>query len=106
MGAHISSKGICKAVEGIRTSANNLAAHASKLNNQTLNFEQILQEQKPKCINSCIQDSQLQLNKLLKSIENSKEDIFKDTCVNNVNIIARLRQEAITMYDITLKIHL
>ncbi|MCR6571010.1 hypothetical protein CINS5915_06840 [Campylobacter insulaenigrae] len=104
MGAHINSKGIHKTIGSIRTSANNFAAHASKLSNQTLNFEQILQSQKPKCIHSCIKNSQIQLNTLLKNIENTKENLLKNTTHNNnFKIIAKLRQEAIMMYDITLK---
>ncbi|WP_291949665.1 hypothetical protein [Campylobacter sp.] len=103
MGARINSKGIDKTIGGIRTSANNFAAYASKLNDQTLNFEQILQNQKPKCINSCIKNSQMQLNKLVKNLENNKGSIFKNTIGDDLNTIARLRQEVIMMYDITLK---
>ncbi|MCV3454396.1 hypothetical protein L8W55_06285 [Campylobacter sp. FU_520] len=103
MAAHINSKGIYKALGGIRTSANNLAAHASKLNNQSLNFEQVLQQTQPKCISTCLQSSQKQLGNLLEDIKNSKKAIIKNTHIDSANIIAKLRQEAIMMYDITLK---
>ncbi|MBX1886819.1 hypothetical protein [Campylobacter peloridis] len=103
MAAHINSKGIHNALGGIRTSANNLAAHASKLNKQQLNFEEILQQEQPKSINTHLQNSQKQLRNLFKDIENSKEAIIKNTYIDTANIIAKLRQEAITMYDITLK---
>ncbi|CAM4116672.1 hypothetical protein [Campylobacter armoricus] len=103
MAAHINSKGIYKSLGGIRTSANNLAAYASKLNNQSLNFEEILKQEQPKCINTCLENSQKQLGNLLEDIKNSKENIIKNSRIDTQNIIARLRQEAIMMYDFTLK---
>ncbi|EAI5466291.1 hypothetical protein IO406_000415 [Campylobacter lari] len=103
MAAHINSKGIYKALGGIRTSANNLAAHASKLNNQSLNFEQVLQQTQPKCIKTCLQNSQKELENLLENIKNSQDAITKNIHKDSANIIARLRQEVIMMYDITLK---
>ncbi|AJC85723.1 hypothetical protein CAQ16704_0212 [Campylobacter sp. RM16704] len=103
MAAHINSKGIYKALGGIRTSANNLAAYTSKLNNQSLDFEKFLKQEQPKCINTCLKSSQKQLGDLLEDIKNSKKAIIKNTHIDTQNIIARLRQDIIMMYDFTLK---
>lgn len=103
MGAQINSKGICNTIGGIRTSANNLAAQSSKLGNKSLSFNQVLKQENSNHIDNCLRSSKTQLGSLLEDIKDSKQNIIKNVDIDTTNIIAKIRQDAIMLYDVMLK---